>query len=72
MDEVLTLDEVAKLLKVSKRTVQREVEQERLVGFHVGRALRFYRSSVDDYAEKQKTQTVKERDDTDTGALQHG
>lgn len=54
MTEILELEEVAKLLKVSKRTVQREVEAGKLEAFRVGRALRFTREAVDEYMRKQK------------------
>jgi excisionase family DNA binding protein len=54
MNEVLNLDEVAKLLKVSKRTVQREVELGKLEAFKVGRALRFTKQAVEEYMQNQK------------------
>ena len=53
MSEILNLDEVAKLLKVSKRTVQREVEAGKLEAFKVGKSLRFRSEAVDEYTKKQ-------------------
>lgn len=53
MDDILTLDEVAKHLKASKRTIQREVAKGVLQGFRVGRALRFTREQVQVYMDKK-------------------
>lgn len=54
MAEILDLEEVAKLLKVSKRTVQREVEAGRLEAFRVGRSLRFQSEAVEEYMKRQR------------------
>jgi len=43
---VLTLEQVAQWLDVSTRTITRLVDRGELVGFHVGRALRFRRDDV--------------------------
>jgi excisionase family DNA binding protein len=71
MDEILDLDEVAAILKVSKRTVQREVGQGRLEAFHVGRALRFRKEAVEAYIGRQRVQPgerVDEGNQTDEAA----
>jgi excisionase family DNA binding protein len=65
MNEVLNLDEVAKLLKVSKRTVQREVELGKLEAFKVGRALRFTKQAVEEYMQKQTVKPGEKRDKED-------
>lgn len=65
MNEVLSLDEVAELLKVSKRTIQREVEQGKLEAFKVGRALRFTKQAVEEYMQKQKVKPGEKLEDED-------
>jgi len=51
---ILNADEVAKLLRISKRTLLREVEAGKLEAFKVGKSLRFTREAVEDYINKQK------------------
>jgi len=51
---LLNTDEVAKHLRVSKRTILREVEHGKLEAFRVGKALRFKREDIENYIEKQK------------------
>lgn len=48
-EEILEVKEVAKLLKVSTRTVIRLAERGELVSFKIGDLWRFRRSDVDDY-----------------------
>ena len=48
-EEMLTLGEVAKLLKVSHWTVRREVDRGHLKGRQVGKLWRFRREDVDAY-----------------------
>ena len=52
-DEILEVKEVAKILKVSTRTIIRLAEREELVAFKVGDLWRFRRSDVDDYIARQ-------------------
>jgi len=54
MESLLTLGEVAELLKVSERTVLRRVEAGELVGVKVGRAWRFTREDLQNYLEKAR------------------
>ncbi len=54
ISDILNTDEVAKILRVSKRTLLREVESGRLEAFKVGKSLRFTREAVEKYIEKQK------------------
>lgn len=54
MAESLKLRDVAKILNVSPRTVQREVFSGRLIAFKVGKALRFWPEDVEKYIEKQR------------------
>ena len=53
-DTILNLEEVAKMLKVSERTVQREVTAGKLKAFRVGRSLRFRLKEVEKYIERQE------------------
>ena len=52
-EEILDVKEVAKILKVSTRTVIRLAERNELVAFKVGDLWRFRRSDVDDYIQRQ-------------------
>jgi excisionase family DNA binding protein len=52
-DEILDVKDVAKILKVSTRTVIRLAERGDLVAFKVGDLWRFRRSDVDDYIKRQ-------------------
>ncbi len=54
MVEILNVEDVAKLLKVSKRTVHREVEAGRLEAFKVGRSYRFTVEAVERYMREQR------------------
>ena len=53
-ETILDLEEVAKMLKVSERTVQREVTAGKLRAFRVGRSLRFRLTDVEKYMERQE------------------
>lgn len=69
LQEILNTDEVAKHLRVSKRTLLREVEAGRLEAFHVGKSLRFTREAVEAYKESQKVKPGdKLEEDTDEAA----
>lgn len=52
-DEVLTLKEVATLLKIAERTAYMMVQRGDLPGFKVGGQWRFKRSAIDAWMEKQ-------------------
>lgn len=54
MRKIISLEEVAKLLGVSGRTVVRLVEKKELTGFKVGRSWKFDEADVDAYIQKQK------------------
>jgi len=53
-DTIMSLEEVAKMLKVSERTVQREVTAGKLKAFKVGRSLRFRLEEVEKYMKRQE------------------
>lgn len=60
MSDVLSLEQVAKMLQVSERTVMREIKAGKIQAFKVGRALRFTPEAVQAYIANQ---TVKPGDE---------
>lgn len=68
MQESLNLEDVAKILKVSKRTVQREVSLGKLVAFRVGKSLRFRIESIERYIEEQSVKPGENIEDIDEDA----
>lgn len=68
-EEIFNTDEVAKHLRVSKRTLLREVEAGKLEAFRVGNALRFTRKAIEDYKEKQKVKPGEKLEEEDKEAL---
>lgn len=53
-DEILTLPEVAQLLKVAEKTVYTMAQREQLPAFKVGGQWRFKRVDLDQWIEQQK------------------
>jgi excisionase family DNA binding protein len=53
-EELLTMDEVADILRVHRKTVRRLVVRGLLRCTHVGTALRFKRRWVDEYIERSE------------------
>ena len=53
-DEILTLPEVAELLKVAEKTVYKMAQKGRLPAFKVGGQWRFQRVDIDSWIEQQK------------------
>jgi len=49
MPNVLTIDEVAKKLKMSKSTIYKYSEQSIIPSFKIGTSLRFFENEVDNY-----------------------
>ena len=54
-DEILTLPEVARLLKVAEKTAYTMVRSNQLPGFKVGGQWRFKRADLDLWIERQKS-----------------
>ncbi len=65
-EEALSLEQVAKILQVSERTVMREIKAGKIRAFKAGRALRFTNEAVQEYMQKQevKPEEINEDDDT--------
>ena len=59
-DEILTLPEVAKLLKVAEETVSTMAQRAEIPAFKVRGQWRFRRSDIDSWIEQQKSDTHKE------------
>ena len=53
-EKYLDLEQVAKILGVSERTVLRLLGKKEIKGFKVGRAWRFEQSDIDNYVERQR------------------
>lgn len=53
--EIFTLEEVAKYLKVGKRTIYRLVAEKKIPAFKVGGAWRFTRADIDHWIKQQST-----------------
>ena len=63
-DTAMTLEDVAKRLHVSERTVVRlVVERKELKGYKVGRSWRFEPSDVEDYIERQRRKSDEQQTD---------
>jgi excisionase family DNA binding protein len=54
MQKIINLEQVAKILGVSERTVVRLVENKELIGFKVGRSWKFDEDDVVAYIQRQK------------------
>ena len=54
MDELLTAEQVAKILKVSKMTVYRYIKAGKLVAIKAGRDFRIKQSDFDAFLEKNR------------------
>lgn len=55
LDDALTADEVAALLRVSRNTVYNLVKRDQLASYHVGRKMRFTRADVENYIARTTT-----------------
>lgn len=60
LDEILTLPEVATLLKVAEKTVYTMAQRAQLPAFKVGGQWRFKRVDLDRWIEQQKAASHKE------------
>ena len=60
VDEILTLSEVAQLLKVAEKTVYSMAQKNQLPAFKVGGQWRFQRVDLDRWIEEQKANSRDE------------
>ncbi len=61
-DEILTLPEVAILLKVAEKTVYTMAQKAQLPAFKVGGQWRFKRVDIDEWIERQKAVSSSEKE----------
>lgn len=63
-EEIYSLEQVAKKLQVSERTIMREIKAGKIKAFKAGRALRFTAAAVQDYIEGQavKPEDIEDSD----------
>jgi len=61
-DEVLTIKEVAALLRIADKTAYVMAQRGELPGFKVGGQWRFKRSDIDDWIEERKRSAPGKRD----------
>lgn len=54
--EFMTVEDVSKLLKVSRMTVYRWIKAGKLTGYKVGRSYLFKKEDINDFVEKNKVQ----------------
>lgn len=54
MDEILTLEEISKYLKLSKTKLYNLVQQKKIPASKIGRNWRFKKSRIDVWLEKQE------------------
>ena len=54
-DDMLTVEEVAKELRVDPKTVRRWIQRGELVAIDIGREYRIRRSALDDFISRRQT-----------------
>lgn len=60
---ILNSEEVANYLRISKRTLLKEVHEGRIKAFRAGKSLRFMRVSVEEYMRSQEVKPGEELDE---------
>lgn len=61
MEELLTLEELAKYLKISKHTLYKMLEKGEIPAFKIANQWRFKKSEIDKWIEQQRKTTLKEQ-----------
>jgi len=59
MEELLTLEELAKYLKISKHTLYKMLEKGEIPAFKIANQWRFKKSDIDKWIEQQRKTTLK-------------
>jgi excisionase family DNA binding protein len=62
-EEMLTVEEVAKLLRVGEKTVRRWINRGELRAIDVGREYRITRSSYEDFKRRRETGPKDDKED---------
>lgn len=55
MDEFLTIEQVAKLLQVSKMTIYRYIKAKKLKAYKIGKEFRIEKSNIDNFLNSVST-----------------
>ena len=63
--EILNSEEVANYLRISKRTLLKEVHEGKIRAFRAGKSLRFTRVSVEEYMSNQEIKPGEELEETE-------
>lgn len=61
MEELLTLEGLAKYLKISKHTLYKMLEKGEIPAFKIANQWRFKKSDIDKWIEQQRKTTLKEQ-----------
>ena len=61
--EVLTIDELAEYLQLSKSTVYKTAQAGKLPGQKIGRRWRFHKDAIDKWLKSHPEHLVKEKED---------
>ena len=56
-DDIMTMDELAEYLKISKSTLYKLATENKLPGQKIGKRWRFHKDAVDEWIKKQPTRT---------------
>ncbi len=60
MEELLTLEELARYLKISKHTLYKMLEKGKIPAFKIANQWRFKKTDIDRWLEKQRNFVFKE------------
>ncbi|MFH1411343.1 MAG: helix-turn-helix domain-containing protein [Candidatus Omnitrophota bacterium] len=56
--DIFTLDGICKYLKVSRHTIYKYTQNKKMPSFKVGKELRFRKSSIDEWINKQENKRI--------------
>ncbi len=59
-DEILTIRDLAKYLKINERTVYKLAQERKIPAFKIGGSWRFMRAMIDDWIKNQASSKVAE------------
>lgn len=59
-DEILTIRDLAKYLKINERTVYKLAQERKIPAFKIGGSWRFMRTMIDDWIKNQASSKVAE------------
>lgn len=59
-DEILTIRDLAKYLKINERTVYKLAQERKIPAFKIGGSWRFMRAMIDDWIKNQASSKIAE------------